>query len=203
MCLCVCIKFCIKSVPRYNTLRWYEENIFGNIFQTYPSILLGRDWKMVYRTCPQLSMWKRLLTITLFSAFSPLQQLMEPNLDLLRLVFGMLLNIKRRSSTPRMTAHSLSVCTAPSLLCLPSPCDSHTENEIFKEVMRPLPFPSFLSCERGVLTQSCEFRTDRLLLLKCTLELHSFRGEERLSPFWGMVWESKMLRWTCSQRITS
>ncbi|XP_056841257.1 rho GTPase-activating protein 20 isoform X2 [Rattus norvegicus] len=65
---------------------------------------------------------------------SLLEQLPHPNVILLRQLFRMLHNIDRNSAVNQMTAYSLSVCMAPSILCLPSSCSSGLANDISNEV---------------------------------------------------------------------
>ncbi|XP_021515306.2 T-cell activation Rho GTPase-activating protein-like [Meriones unguiculatus] len=66
-------------------------------------------------------------------AQSLLEQLPHANAVLLRLLFRMLHNIERNSTVNQMTAYNLSVCMTPSILCLPSSCNSGLANDISKE----------------------------------------------------------------------
>ncbi|XP_055291072.1 rho GTPase-activating protein 20-like [Moschus berezovskii] len=57
-----------------------------------------------------------------------LDQLPRANVVFLRYLFGMLHNIEQHSSTNQMTAYNLSVCIAPSILCLLNSGSSELEN---------------------------------------------------------------------------
>ncbi|XP_055290385.1 rho GTPase-activating protein 20-like [Moschus berezovskii] len=61
-----------------------------------------------------------------------LDQLPRANVVFLRYLFGMLHNIEQHSSTNQMTAYNLSVCIAPSILCLLNSGSSEIENRTKK-----------------------------------------------------------------------
>ncbi|EGV97800.1 Rho GTPase-activating protein 20 [Cricetulus griseus] len=67
---------------------------------------------------------------------SLLEQLPTPNVVLLRQLFQVLHSIERHSSTNYMTSYNLSVCIAPSVLCLPNSSMLEFRKEIEKQVMR-------------------------------------------------------------------
>ncbi|XP_039109745.1 rho GTPase-activating protein 20-like isoform X1 [Hyaena hyaena] len=63
-----------------------------------------------------------------------LDQLPRVNVVLLRYLFGVLYNIDQHSSSNQMTAYNLSVCIAPSILCLSNSCSSELESNFIKKV---------------------------------------------------------------------
>ncbi|XP_040607020.1 rho GTPase-activating protein 20-like isoform X2 [Mesocricetus auratus] len=65
---------------------------------------------------------------------SLLEQLPTPNVVLLRQLFHVLHSIERHSSTNYMTSYNLSVCMAPSLLCLPNTSMLELGKEISKQI---------------------------------------------------------------------
>lgn len=72
------------------------------------------------------------------SVFRLAEQLPRASAALLRHVFGMLHNVQLHSSANKMTAYNLSVCVAPSILCLPtSSSSSELEADLTKKVLQP------------------------------------------------------------------
>ncbi|XP_016834796.1 rho GTPase-activating protein 20 isoform X1 [Cricetulus griseus] len=65
---------------------------------------------------------------------SLLEQLPTPNVVLLRQLFQVLHSIERHSSTNYMTSYNLSVCIAPSVLCLPNSSMLEFRKEIEKQI---------------------------------------------------------------------
>ncbi|XP_051047444.1 rho GTPase-activating protein 20-like [Phodopus roborovskii] len=65
---------------------------------------------------------------------SLLEQLPTPNMVLLRQLFQVLHSIERHSSTNYMTSYNLSVCIAPSVLCLPTSRTLELGKEISKQI---------------------------------------------------------------------
>ncbi|XP_057560627.1 rho GTPase-activating protein 20-like, partial [Hippopotamus amphibius kiboko] len=68
------------------------------------------------------------------AAQSLLGQLPRANVVLLQYLFGVLRNIEQNSSSNQMTAHNLSVCIAPSILCPPHSGSSALENDFRKKI---------------------------------------------------------------------
>ncbi|XP_057560620.1 rho GTPase-activating protein 20-like [Hippopotamus amphibius kiboko] len=68
------------------------------------------------------------------AAQSLLGQLPRANVVLLQYLFGVLRNIEQNSSSNQMTAHNLSVCIAPSILCPPRSGSSALENDFRKKI---------------------------------------------------------------------
>ncbi|ERE88907.1 rho GTPase-activating protein 20 [Cricetulus griseus] len=68
-----------------------------------------------------------------------LEQLPQPNVILLKQLFGILYKIERNSEVNHMTSSNLAVCIALSILCLPSSCNSG-----FPDVSKKICLVSFL-----------------------------------------------------------
>ncbi|XP_052036864.1 T-cell activation Rho GTPase-activating protein-like [Apodemus sylvaticus] len=113
-------KECVLVVA--SVLKEFLHNIQG-------SVLTSRLYDMWLGVLDQGNEEEKLAAVQ-----SLLEQLPYPNVILLKKLFTMLYNIERHSSVNQMTAHSLSVCMAPCILCLPSSCNSGLATDISKEI---------------------------------------------------------------------
>lgn len=85
--------------------------------------------------------------------FSLLEQIPQPNVFLLKTLFGILYKIEQNSELNHMTSSNLAVCIALSILCLPG-----SSNSELPDVSRKVTRQTFFAYGKQVFTMRQEYR---------------------------------------------